>query len=70
MFQFMTSTRIIFGEGALESSLSVLNQFGYSVLLVTGKDLSRSNVIVEYLQNAKYALSTCLNFWRAKHHYG
>ncbi len=56
MFQFMTSTRIIFGEGALESSLSVLNQFGYSVLLVTGKDLSRSKAIVEYLQtqNMRY----------------
>ncbi|MDG2668552.1 alcohol dehydrogenase, partial [Vibrio parahaemolyticus] len=37
MFQFMTATRIIFGEGALQSSLSVINQFGYSVLLVTGK---------------------------------
>ncbi|MCA2470624.1 alcohol dehydrogenase, partial [Vibrio alginolyticus] len=38
MFQFMTATRIIFGEGALQSSLSVINQFGYSVLLVTGKE--------------------------------
>ncbi|GAM76673.1 iron-containing alcohol dehydrogenase [Vibrio ishigakensis] len=51
MFQFMTTSRIIFGEGALQSSLSVLNQFGYSVLLVTGKDLSRSQVITRYLKS-------------------
>ncbi len=42
MFQFMTATRIIFGEGALQSSLSVINQFGYSVLLVTGQDTQRA----------------------------
>ncbi|MGC9402782.1 iron-containing alcohol dehydrogenase [Vibrio genomosp. F10 str. 9ZC157] len=56
MFQFMTSTRIIFGEGALQSSLSVLNQYGYSVLLVTGKDQSRSDILISYLkaQNMRY----------------
>ncbi|OIQ26669.1 iron-containing alcohol dehydrogenase [uncultured Vibrio sp.] len=56
MFHFMTSTRIIFGEGALQSSLSVLNQFGYSVLLVTGKDQSRSSPLLSYLksQNIRY----------------
>ena len=42
MFQFMTSTRIIFGEGAMHDSLSLLNQFGYSALLVTGQDQQRS----------------------------
>ncbi|MEF1340373.1 alcohol dehydrogenase, partial [Vibrio rotiferianus] len=50
MFQFMTATRIIFGEGALQSSLSVINQFGYSVLLVTGKDTQRATPIVNYLK--------------------
>lgn len=56
MFQFMTSTRIIFGEGALQSSLSTLNQFGYSVLLVTGKNLQRANSVIQYLklQNMRY----------------
>ncbi|NOH80470.1 iron-containing alcohol dehydrogenase [Vibrio sp. RE86] len=56
MFQFMTSTRIIFGEGALQSSLSTLNQFGYSVLLVTGKNLQRANPVIQYLklQNMRY----------------
>lgn len=56
MFQFMTSTRIIFGEGVLHSSLSILNQFGYSVLLVTGKNLERSTPIIHYLksQNMRY----------------
>jgi alcohol dehydrogenase class IV len=50
MFQFMTTSRIIFGEGSLQSSLSVINQFGYSVLLVTGKDLTRSQLIINYLK--------------------
>lgn len=56
MFQFMTSTRIIFGEGALQSSLSVLNQFGYSVLLVTGQKIERASPIINYLkmQNMRY----------------
>ncbi|TMX32602.1 iron-containing alcohol dehydrogenase [Vibrio sp. Hep-1b-8] len=56
MFQFMTSTRIIFGEGALQSSLSVLNQYGYSVLLVTSKNLSRASPVIQYLssQNMRY----------------
>ncbi|YCO05439.1 iron-containing alcohol dehydrogenase [Vibrio sp. VNB-15] len=56
MFQFMTATRIIFGEGALQSSLSVINQFGYSVLLVTGKDTQRATPIINYLkaQNMRY----------------
>ncbi|KHD26710.1 alcohol dehydrogenase [Vibrio caribbeanicus] len=56
MFQFMTSTRIIFGEGALQSSLSVLNQFGYSVLLVSGKTTDRASVLINYLksQNMRY----------------
>ena len=56
MFQFMTSTRIIFGEGALQSSLSVFNQFGYSVLLVTGQKIERASPIINYLkmQNMRY----------------
>lgn len=56
MFQFMTATRIIFGEGALQSSLSVINQFGYSVLLVTGRDTQRATPIINYLkaQNMRY----------------
>ncbi|OZS41553.1 iron-containing alcohol dehydrogenase [Photobacterium sanguinicancri] len=56
MFQFMTSTRIVFGEGALNNSLSAFNQFGYSVLLVTGKDSTRSEPIINYIkqQNMRY----------------
>jgi len=56
MFQFMTSSRIIFGEGALSNSLSSLNQFGYSVLLVTGKDSQRAAPVISYLkqQNMRY----------------
>ncbi len=50
MFQFMTATRIIFGEGALQSSLSIINQFGYSVLLVTGRDTQRAIPILNYLK--------------------
>ncbi|MCG9597917.1 iron-containing alcohol dehydrogenase [Vibrio sp. Isolate25] len=51
MFQFMTSTRIIFGEGSLQSSLSILNQYGYSVLLVSGQSLDRAKVVVDYLES-------------------
>ncbi|MFA0439174.1 alcohol dehydrogenase [Vibrio sp. 10N.286.49.C2] len=56
MFQFMTSSRIIFGEGALQSSLSIINQFGYSVLLVTGQDRQRAEPVIRYLhsQNMRY----------------
>ncbi|MDX1301962.1 iron-containing alcohol dehydrogenase [Photobacterium sp.] len=56
MFQFMTSSRIVFGEGALSHSFSAFNQFGYSVLLVTGKDSQRSEPVVGYLkqQNMRY----------------
>ncbi|KLV10792.1 MULTISPECIES: iron-containing alcohol dehydrogenase [Photobacterium] len=50
MFQFMTSTRIVFGEGALVNSLSALNQFGYSVLLVTGKSSQRAEPVIHYLK--------------------
>ncbi|NOH98526.1 iron-containing alcohol dehydrogenase [Vibrio sp. 99-70-13A1] len=51
MFQFMTSTRIIFGEGALASSLSVINQYGYSVLLVTGNTYTRALPIINHLES-------------------
>lgn len=56
MFQFMTSTKIIFGEGALPSSLSQFNQYGYSVLLVTGSNLDRTTIVTEYLdaQSMRY----------------
>ena len=50
MFQFMTSTRIVFGEGAMSDSLSLLNQFGYSVLLVTGQDQQRSQPLEQYFK--------------------
>ncbi|PSU35143.1 iron-containing alcohol dehydrogenase [Photobacterium lutimaris] len=50
MFQFMTATRIIFGEGALNNSLSTLNQFGYSVLLVTGRDSVRAEPLISYFK--------------------
>ena len=50
MFQFMTATRIIFGEGALNNSLSTLNQFGYSVLLVTGRDSARAEPLISYFK--------------------
>ncbi|NOI75176.1 iron-containing alcohol dehydrogenase [Vibrio coralliilyticus] len=51
MFQFMTSTRIVFGEGALQSSLSILNQYGYSVLLVSGQSLERVEMVVDYIKS-------------------
>ncbi|WP_245869502.1 iron-containing alcohol dehydrogenase, partial [Vibrio fujianensis] len=50
MFQFMTSNRIVFGEGVLQNSLSMINQYGYSVLLVSGKNLQRAQTVTQYLQ--------------------
>jgi len=56
MFQFMTSAKVVFGEGALNSSLSIFNQYGYSVLLVTGKSVTRATSVIGYLnsQNMRY----------------
>ncbi|OMO20412.1 iron-containing alcohol dehydrogenase [Vibrio lentus] len=56
MFQFMTPTKIIFGDGALQASLSLFNQYGYSVLLVTGNTLERTSLVTDYLdaQNMRY----------------
>lgn len=56
MFQFMTSTKIIFGGGALPASLSLFNQYGYSVLLVTGNTLQRTSIVTDYLdaQSMRY----------------
>lgn len=51
MFQFMTSTKIVFGEGALASSLSAISQYGYSALLVTGEDRNRALLIIEYFNS-------------------
>ncbi len=53
MFQFMTSNRIVFGAGALQHSLSLINQYGYSVLLVSGKNVQRAQMISDYLQQQK-----------------
>lgn len=50
MFQFMTATRIIFGEGALNNSLSLINNYGYSVLVVTGKEYKRAEPLLVYLK--------------------
>lgn len=56
MFQFMTSARIIFGEGVLERSMSIIPQLGYSALLVSGTDASRALPVVNFLkaQNMRY----------------
>ncbi len=52
----MTAARIIFGEGALTSSLSLFNHYGYSVLLVTGRNHQRAAQVIGYLnsQNMRY----------------
>ncbi|CZF78347.1 1,3-propanediol dehydrogenase [Grimontia celer] len=56
MFQFMTATRIIFGEGALNNSFSIFNNYGYSALVVTGRDDQRADSLLAYLsqQNIRY----------------
>lgn len=56
MFQFMTSTRIVFGDGALANSLSLINKFGYSALLICGSNTKRIDPVLHYLslQNMRY----------------
>nr|WP_086940566.1 iron-containing alcohol dehydrogenase [Thaumasiovibrio occultus] len=56
MFQFMTANQVIFGEGALNQSLSLLSKYGYSVLLVTGRNAERAEPVINYLmqQNMRY----------------
>lgn len=56
MFQFMTSAKVVFGEGSLNSSLSIFSQYGYSVLLITGKSTARASPIIGYFnrQNMRY----------------
>ncbi|WP_087017453.1 iron-containing alcohol dehydrogenase [Thaumasiovibrio subtropicus] len=49
MFQFMTSNKVIFGEGALNQSLTTLGRYGYSVLLVTGRGGERAEPVINYL---------------------
>lgn len=53
MFQFMTATRIIFGEAALQQSLSVIHQYGQRVLLVSGKSPQRARQVLDYLEQQK-----------------
>ncbi|WP_456295834.1 iron-containing alcohol dehydrogenase [Vibrio sp. AK197] len=54
MFDFMTATRVIFGQDALLSSLSVINQYGYSALLVTDKHNQEGNAVGDYLHNQHF----------------
>lgn len=51
MFQFMTASRIIFGEAALQQSLSIIRQFGHRVLLVSGQNTQRAHQVLEYLKH-------------------
>jgi len=48
-FEFATSGRIIFGEGTLERAGEFLGDFGTKLLLVGGKDRSRSRSLSEQL---------------------
>ncbi len=50
MFQFMTSKQVIFGEGSLNQSLSILAKYGYSVLLVTGRGGERAEPVINYIK--------------------
>ncbi len=54
MFNFMTATRVIFGQDALASSLSVINHYGYSALLVTDIHNQHDNQVGNYLNNQHF----------------
>lgn len=49
MFQFMIVIWIIFGEGLLESFFLIISQYGYSVLLVLGKNVECYVFLMVYL---------------------
>ncbi|HEX3443545.1 MAG TPA: iron-containing alcohol dehydrogenase [Chthoniobacterales bacterium] len=48
-FEFATSARIIFGQGALQRVGELLDDFGSRLLVVGGKDASRSRPLTEQL---------------------
>ena len=48
-FEFATSGRIIFGGGALQRAGELLGDFGSRILVVGGKDASRSKPLIEQL---------------------
>ncbi|MBF9000047.1 MULTISPECIES: iron-containing alcohol dehydrogenase [Vibrio] len=53
MFQFMSPTRIIFGEGCFVQSLPLIRQYGYNILLVSGHDLTRCAPLVDDFKQQK-----------------
>ncbi|MFW6289921.1 MAG: iron-containing alcohol dehydrogenase [Mariniphaga sp.] len=53
-FEFATATKIVFGEGKAKSLPQLLNGFGRRVLLVSGKNSSRHDYLVQALQRENF----------------
>jgi alcohol dehydrogenase class IV len=51
VFEFSTTSRIVFGTGALEKMPEIVRGFGRRVFLVTGANVSRSSVALARLEN-------------------
>ena len=56
MFEFATTSRIIFGSGSLEQAPSIIAERGRRVLLVTGGGLGRETALLTLLQQNHFAI--------------
>ena len=54
-FEFATAARIIFGRGTLNDVGPVAREFGRHALVVTGRDSTRAQPLLERLQAAQVA---------------
>ena len=57
-FEFVTSTRIIFGSGALKEIGKLAGESGKHVLVVTGRDVSRAKKLLASLREAGIRTAT------------
>lgn len=60
-FEFATATRIVFGAGKLKEIGSLAHGFGQHVLVVTGRDRQRADLLLELLKREPGIL-TCTTF--------
>ncbi len=61
-FEFTTANRIIFGRGSISKIPHIIEEFGERVLLVTGKNPARADILIKEFQ----ALNTMLYIYRVE----
>ena len=57
-FEFTTPSRVVFGAGSLNGIGAIANEFGQRALVVTGRDASRAERLVQLLQDAGVSATT------------